>query len=293
MDSYLTKHQMKDGVVLTQVLNRCPPGTKVHVLCVGYLQADAGWFLRGGNTSLMSNPDGPSKPERRDLVMYVVLIDHPVEGLVLWETGSGPNYVEVWGAPINDIFARSRYEPVHELDAAIKNVGYDIKDVKMIIVGHLHLDHAGGLMHFEGTDIPIWVHKEELLSGFYSVATGADAGVYMPHYMQTAFNWKTFDERTNDIAQGLTLHHLPGHTAGLCGLQINLIDSGTYIFVSDHGHVKENIWPGVPQGWLSRDHQAWFNSNQRLLRMEKTMAAHIIPGHDEDIATPLFGKILT
>jgi glyoxylase-like metal-dependent hydrolase (beta-lactamase superfamily II) len=86
---------------------------------------------------------------------------------------------------------------------------------------------------FKGTDIPIWVHKNELLSGFYSVATGADAGVYMPHYMKTEYNWKTFDERTNDIAQGLTMHHLPGHTDGLCGLQINLIDSGTYIFVSE------------------------------------------------------------
>lgn len=39
--------------------------------------------------------------------------------------------------------------------------------------------------------------------------------------------------RTTDLAQGLTLHHLPGHTAGLCGLQINLINSGTYIFVSE------------------------------------------------------------
>lgn len=72
----------------------------------------------------------------------------------------------------NDIFARSKYEPEHELDAAIKKVGYDIKDVKMIVIGHLHLDHAGGLDAFKGTDIPIWVHKEELLSGFYSIATG-------------------------------------------------------------------------------------------------------------------------
>jgi hypothetical protein len=43
----------------------------------------------------MSNPDGPSKPERRDLVMYVVLIDHPVEGLILFETGCGKDYPEV------------------------------------------------------------------------------------------------------------------------------------------------------------------------------------------------------
>ena len=50
------------------------------------------------------------------------------------------------------------------------------------IVGnrHLHLDHAGGLDLFKGMpDIPIWVHERELKSAFYSVATGADAGVYL------------------------------------------------------------------------------------------------------------------
>lgn len=27
-------------------------------------------------------------------------------------------------------------------------------------------------------------------------------------------NWKTFDDRTIDFCQGITLHHLPGHTDG-------------------------------------------------------------------------------
>lgn len=54
-------------------------------------------------------------------------------------------------------------------------------------------------------------------------------------------NWKTFDERTFDFCQGITLHHLPGHTDGLIGMQINLPDSGTYLFISDHCHVIENV----------------------------------------------------
>ena len=87
-----TQHQSRDGVVLPHVLNRAPKGTKAHVICLGYLQADAGWFRRGGNTSLMSNPKGPAEPERRDLIMYSVLIEHPTEGLILWETGCGKDY---------------------------------------------------------------------------------------------------------------------------------------------------------------------------------------------------------
>ncbi len=50
-------------------------------------------------------------------------------------------------------------------------------------MGHLHLDHAGGLVHWIGKDTPIWVHKTELESAFYSAATGADDAVYQKHYL--------------------------------------------------------------------------------------------------------------
>lgn len=48
----------------------------------------------------------------------------------------------------------------------------------------MHLDHAGGLDQFlDRKDIEIWVHDKELRSAFWSVATGADVGVYLSHYM--------------------------------------------------------------------------------------------------------------
>lgn len=58
---------------------------------------------------------------------------------------------------------------------------------------------------------------------------------------KTSSNWKTFDERTFDFCQGITLHHLPGHTDGLIGMQINMPVMGTYFFISDHCHVIENV----------------------------------------------------
>lgn len=54
-------------------------------------------------------------------------------------------------------------------------------------------------------------------------------------------NWKTFNDQTFDFCQGITLHHLPGHTDGLIGLQINMPGSGTFFFISDHCHVMENV----------------------------------------------------
>jgi hypothetical protein len=83
-------------------------------------------------------------------------------------------------------------------------------------------------------------------------------------------------------------------------MQINLLDSGTIFFISDHCHVIENAstsllyyfdmqiliskkWrDGIPQGWLARDHPSWFQSTQRLKRLERTTRGRVIPGHDEE-----------
>lgn len=75
------------------------------------------------------------------------------------------------------------YSESQKLPAAIKATGNDIKDVKAVVIGHLHLDHAGGLEHFMGTDVPIYVHEEEFKHACWAVATGADLGVYLPGYM--------------------------------------------------------------------------------------------------------------
>ena len=59
----------------------------LQLLHCGNLEADDGFFLRGGGTSTASNPNPPSS--RRKLVVISVLIEHPTEGLILFETGAG------------------------------------------------------------------------------------------------------------------------------------------------------------------------------------------------------------
>jgi len=82
----------------------------------------------------------------------------------------------VWGPQLGDLFARENYTEEMELDAQIRLTGNDIRDVKAVIIGHLHLDHAGGLEHFRGTDVPIYTHELELKHAFYSVASKTDLG---------------------------------------------------------------------------------------------------------------------
>lgn len=150
-------------------VNEAPEGTKLWLLHLGNNEADAGFFVRGANASSSSNPNPTN--ERWKGCLNAALIEHPTEGLILFETGAGPDYPEVWGPPLNDVFARVDYEEEHELDKAIEKTGHSIKDIKAVVMGHLHLDHAGGLIHFKGTDVPIYTHELELKHAFFSVLT--------------------------------------------------------------------------------------------------------------------------
>ena len=255
----------------------CPNGTKLWLLNLGVLECDEAFLMRGAGTSSLSNPSPPA--QRRELSVIAALVHHPTIGLFLFETGCAENLEVKWGAPLTDIFARVQYTESMKLPAAIKATGNDIKDVKAVIMGHLHLDHAGGLEHFQGTDIPIYCHQIELQHAFWAVATKADLGVYLPSYLTYDLNWQTFSSQTYDFAQGVTLHLMPGHTPGLCVMQINLERDGTFIFTTDQFHVKENYDLGTPQGWLARDHNAWVQSTEKIKSLQRNFQAKMVFGH--------------
>ena len=113
--------------------------------------------------------------------MLAYLIEHPTEGLILYETGAGDDYPEVVGPQVQDVFSRVEYTKDMNLDAQIAKTGHNIKDIKMVVIGHLHLDHAGGLEPFRKTGVPVYVHELEIKYAFYAVATKTDEGVYLPH----------------------------------------------------------------------------------------------------------------
>jgi hypothetical protein len=90
-----------------------------------------------------------------------------------------------------------------------------------------------------------------------------------------------------DLCTGITLYHSTGPKPGLCIKQINLADDGTFIWTTDHFHVKENYELNQGQGWLLRDHRAWTESGnliKRLQRLFRLFHAKLHVGHDYESA---------
>lgn len=252
---------------------------KVWILRLGATQGDVGWFLRGRNSSTVSDPF-PTH-ERRRMLMFAMLIAHPDAGLVLYDCGSAPDPAVAWGPDFADGFPWIEYTDEHRLDRAIESTGNSIKDVKAIVLSHLHLDHAGGLQYFTGTSIPIYVHEDELRQAFYAVATKEDYGNYLPDYLSFEHNWQPLTGSTVEVFKGVTLHLLPGHANGLMGLLLDLTNSGPIFFTSDQCVFRENFEASEPPGWGMRNQDAWFSSNRRLKRIVENSKARVFFGHDE------------
>lgn len=281
------------AIVPGAISNVAPEGTKVFIIRLGYLDGDASYFFEDANTQTYPESQEGIHPKykRKIAQMYCVLIDHPIEGLILYDVGPGkPGWEKKWGVEVTDAFCHIDYEDeMQELDKGIAACGYNINDVKHIIMGHLHIDHGGGLEYFAGRDdVTVWAHEIELKHALWSVATKSDPFSYKAYYMYLDLTWRSFDEDVVDLFKGITMHLLPGHTPGLAAMQVNLPNDGTFIFTNDHAHFKESYEKGGSiDGYLLRDYVGWYRSTTKLRRLERNTNARMVYGHDPAVVEDL------
>lgn len=254
---------------------------KLRLLDYGALTADLGWVIEAAGVSTHSDKNPESS--RRDFQMLGALIEHPKHGVIIYEVGPAPNYDELWPAPVKEVFGISRYSQENRLDKQLEKAGYSIQDVSAVIIGHMHLDHAGGLEFFRGMNTPVYVHEEELKYAFYAVATKQDFGAYLPHYIDSNFNWKPVFGKEMELFKGITLYNTPGHTPGMLSMKAELGNGETFIFTSDTMFFKENFYEEKPPGWLIRDMSGWWQSLAKLKCLTELHDANVILGHDGEV----------
>lgn len=251
---------------------------RVHALDRGQLRADSNYLLEAHNLSTASEPN--PDPVRGTGPVYNLVIEHP-EATVLWDTGCHPEAASRWPDPLADAF-----EPVgvedHPLDDELGQAGFRIEDVDAVVMSHLHLDHTGGLVHFEGSDVPIYVHAEELKHAFYCAKTGDGDPAYLVEEFDGDLAWRPVSRRRTTPFDDLELLHLPGHTPGLLGMRLDL-DGETCLFTGDQAYIRANYDDDVPLGpTLLWDRPAWRESQRWLKELERRHDATVFCGHDSD-----------
>ncbi|MCX5847147.1 MAG: N-acyl homoserine lactonase family protein [Deltaproteobacteria bacterium] len=218
-----------------------------------------------------------------DVPVPFLLIEHP-KGIVLFDTGNALEVVKNKKAHWGDILAA--YDPVMSEEQwcvnAIQKVGYKPKDVKYVILSHLHLDHAGCVGHFPNARYI--VQRDEL---HYA---------YTPDYfMKLAYIRKDFDKPVDWLILNgwrddkfdlfndgkLIIYLTPGHTPGHQSILVNLPKTGPMFFAADSCYTLENLNNNVLSG-LAWNFGESVKSVERMKALQSLHGAQIVTGHDPE-----------
>lgn len=238
-----------------------------------------GNFLLEADT-IATAADPTPRLERTEIIVYNLVIDHPA-GTILWDTGShhdaGDGHWPDWLYTVFEHVDAAEFR----LDDSLERAGYAVEDIDYVLQSHLHMDHAGGLEFFAGTDTPILVHEQELEFAYYSAKTGAGSAGYVLADFDHELNWQPVHGDHQTVFDGVEVFRLRGHTRGLLGLVVHLDDGPTLIATSDVADLAANyedeIAPGPGILW---DRDGWMSSIRTLKRLERRHDGEVLFGHE-------------
>src|ERR1700743_2763737 len=112
---------------------------RVHAIQAGGQKLDGGAMFGVVPKTLWERRIPADERNRIQLGMRCLLIEHAM-GPVLIDTGAGNKENEKF----YDIYGIENTGAPTQLETGLRQVGYEVADIKMVISSHLHFDHAGG-----------------------------------------------------------------------------------------------------------------------------------------------------
>lgn len=214
--------------------------------------------------------------------MEAVLIWHPEIGYILYDTGNAVDWESVYSEHIKSIYPISRLVYIKEV-LAKENLTVD--DIQILVISHLHFDHAGGLKAFSGTKAGkgVIVSKAELESASKCVADAPDgtAGAYIGKLFYQIPGIE-FDPmcRKKELADGIMLFEQKCHTAGLIGMIVHL-KNRTLLFTGDTVYLQDAYEKELPPGGnINKTATEFYDNLHFLKKMQEELNADVIYGHD-------------
>jgi glyoxylase-like metal-dependent hydrolase (beta-lactamase superfamily II) len=212
-------------------------------------------------------------PDPHDVPMpmdYFVWVVRRGERVVVVDTGFTP-----------ESGARRGRTLVRPVEAALRQLGVAPDAVEDVVITHLHYDHAGNLDLFPHARF----HLQDAEMSFATGRHMCQACIRAPFDVEDVVRMVravyaervVFHDGDVEIAPGLTLHKVGGHSAGLQMVKVETA-RGPVVLASDAAHFMANIERQNPVpiffdlGALA---EGW-----RLARQLAGDDARVVPGHD-------------
>jgi glyoxylase-like metal-dependent hydrolase (beta-lactamase superfamily II) len=203
------------------------------------------------------------------LAYFVWAIVGP-HGTFIVDTGFGPDMATKRG--------RTLLRPVTE---GLKALNIKADEVKDVIITHLHYDHCGNHDVFPRARY----HLQDVEMAYATGRCMCHSEMRIPFEADdvVAMVRKVFDGRVmfhdgdDQIAPGITVHHIGGHSKGLQSVRVQTA-RGAVVLASDASHLYAHFLEGrvFPVTYSVADTVEGYAKLRRL----SDSLDHIVPGHD-------------
>jgi glyoxylase-like metal-dependent hydrolase (beta-lactamase superfamily II) len=217
---------------------------------------------------------GPDPPDPHDAPMAM--------DYFLWAvTGDGaPVVVDAGFTP--DTARRRGREVVADPIAVLAALGVDAAEVGDVVLTHLHYDHSGHLAAFprarfwvQDAELAFWTGRHAARGEIGRIVTPEDIVELVRLNFERRVRFVSGDE---EMASGITLHHVGGHAPGL---QVVRVDSahGPVVVASDAAHFYANLELDRPYA-IVHSLPGMYDAFDRVRALAGGDDARIVPGHD-------------
>jgi N-acyl homoserine lactone hydrolase len=245
------------------------------------------------------------------LLEYGGIQDYPKSGLVYGAHNQGTTYLPFFYILIQNKGHNILFDIGYRDDAAdgqknwsklfggsnietpaqvLKKVNLTPNDIDIIILSHLHFDHAGNIDQFPKAQF--YVQKEELDGWVLSlslpekvrewvwVATDLD---HINDLLEVAAEnrLKLIEGDKLEVVEGVKVHKAKGHTFGTQAVSVET-KKGTYVLTQDVAYTYENVIDFKPLG-LGLDNIDQLLSIHKVTELVGGNVDFIIPGHDRAV----------
>lgn len=243
---------------------------KISILYLGRIECRKNCLIQCGNSEEMIKSP-----------ISAILIQHPILGNVLYDTGNSPFYSSEYSEFTLKTYPIPEYISIEE---ALNKKGCLPSDIDMIILSHLHFDHVGGLKYFRGTKAfqNVIVAESELKNAYCEVMTGKESAYIKSLFDLEGIQYKTISGDT-ELAEDVKLFVQNSHTPGVTGMLLKSKEKGNIIVTGDTIYTRENYEKEIPPGGsINKTEKEFFDNLARIRQMEKGHSAMLLYGHDYD-----------
>jgi len=198
---------------------------------------------------------------------------------ILFDTGCNPDVIdkpqETWGA-LAKTFVPKMTKEDHPV-ARLAELGLSPDDIDVVILSHLHFDHAGGVRFFKNARIV--VQKSEYRYALYPDKWAG--GYFQKEFNLPDMKWELI-EGDQVFSPGVTLVLTDGHTPGHQALVLDLPKHGTIVIAADSVYDSSNLKyeAAGPGSW---NPITSINSIKRLKTIAERSGGIVFPNHDLDV----------